>query len=184
MLISCPLTSDCTHTHTLTQRHTPSLYCIFSFQHSKHYILALKTCSFSSVFQQLSQSLFQTRALSVCVPVWSCQSTPVVMSHTNTDSALSVLMTFLSPSFHPSLPPSEHHLGTTDLSLFNNNDAPVHCNQFAVDCYTCTSSLCLFSTEEICCCWQRRRNRDIQTANYIFYLSVTSRSQAKLCTQP
>lgn len=97
-------------THARTQSLTVTvLFC--SCSHSKHHILALKTHSFPSVLKQLLSFSADPRCLyplTATEPLWSCQSSPVVSLHPNTDSALSVLMTL-----HLSMPPCGHHLDTS-----------------------------------------------------------------------
>lgn len=167
MLISCPLTSDYTHTHS---------YCtVFVHAHTqKHHILALNTYSFFSVLNQLSQSVFKPRAFqrlsSHCQPhSWCACANPCLLylPDTSTDSLLSALMTDGAPSIFPSLPllPSRHQLGTrTGLGVTlspTTITAPVHYNQVAADCLACMSAYVCFPVyKQVCSMPERWRNKD------------------------
>lgn len=109
-LISCPLTSDYTRTHSHC---TVLLMLTLKTPHSCTQNIQLFLCFEAAVTVTLSTQ--SPRCLSArCQPQSQCgRASPrlLLCPHTNTDSPLSVLMT-LPPSFHPSLPPSGHHLDT------------------------------------------------------------------------
>lgn len=99
-LISCPLTSDYTHTHSYC---TVLLLLALKTAHSCSLNIQLFLCFEAAVTATLST---QRPSASHCpLPAWSCQSEPVVMSRASTDSPLSVLMTSIPPFLPPSLAP-------------------------------------------------------------------------------
>lgn len=110
-------------------------------------------------------------------PVWSCQSTPVVMPNTNTDSPLSVPPLHLSTP--PFLPPSGHHSGTSTrldrtLSPTTMTLQSTTINLLLIAVLACLSVRCRPLHKQAGSVLKRRRNKGKRDCNAPLLLCSSS----------